>query len=64
MNGAVDTVVIQPIVKRDGKLIQRGDFRIWMTNEPRHIPVRIYAEFKKIRMWSLYAELIPPKEGG
>jgi hypothetical protein len=37
---------------------------MWMTDDVRHIPVRIYAKFKKIRMWTLYAELMPPREGG
>jgi hypothetical protein len=60
----VDTVVIQPVIKRDGHPDDKGDLRMWMTNDVRHVPVRIYAKFKKIRMWTLYAELMPPREGG
>ncbi len=60
----VDTVVIQPVIKMDGQLSDKGDLRLWMTNDVRHVPVRITAKFKKIRMWTLYAELMPPREGG
>lgn len=60
----VDTVVIQPVLKLEGRLSDRGDLRMWLTNDARHVPVRIYAKFKKIRMWTLYAELMPPREGG
>jgi len=60
----VDTVVIQPVIKREGQLSDRGDLRMWLTNDARHVPVRIYAKFKKIRIWTLYAELMPPREGG
>jgi hypothetical protein len=60
----VDTVVIQPVIKRDGHLDDKGDLRMWMTADARRVPVRIYAKFKKIRTWTLYAELMPPREGG
>ncbi|MBI5341953.1 MAG: DUF3108 domain-containing protein [Deltaproteobacteria bacterium] len=62
--GPVETVVIQPVIKRDGQLDNKGDLKVWMTNDSRHVPVRIYAKFKKIKMWTLFAELVPPKEGG
>jgi hypothetical protein len=35
-----------------------------MTNDVRHVPVRIYAKFRKIKDWTLVAELMPPREGG
>lgn len=60
----VDAVVIQPVLKLDGRVTDRGDLRMWLTNDPRHVPVRVYAKFKKIREWTLYAELMPPREGG
>ncbi len=63
-SGEVETVVIQPIIKREGKIEDKGDLRVWMTNDPRHVPVRLYAKFKKIKMWTLYGELMPQKEGG
>lgn len=62
--GLVDTVVIQPVIRLDGKLEDKGDLKMWMTNDARHVPVKIYAKFRKIRMWTLVAELLPPKEGG
>ena len=60
----VEAVVIQPVLKLDGRVTDKGDLRMWLTNDPQHVPVRIYAKFKKIRQWTLYAELVPPREGG
>jgi hypothetical protein len=60
----VDTVVIQPVIKRDGQPDNKGDLKMWMTNDARHVPVKIYAKFRKIRMWTLTAELVPAREGG
>lgn len=62
--GPVETVVIRPIIKREGKMEDKGDLKLWMTKDARHVPVRIYAKFKKIRMWTLMAELMPAREGG
>jgi translation initiation factor IF-1 len=62
--GQVDTVVIQPIITRDGNPENKGDMKMWMTNDARHVPVKIYAKFRKIRMWTLTADLVPPQEGG
>ncbi len=62
--GPVDTVVIQPVIKRDGQPDNKGDMKMWMTNDARHVPVKIYAKFRKIRMWTLTAELVPAREGG
>lgn len=64
VRGPMDTVVIQPIIKREGQVDNKGDLKVWMTDDARHIPVRFYAKFKKIKMWTLFAELVPPKEGG
>lgn len=60
----IDTDIVQPVIKRDGRLDDKGDLRMWMTTDVRRIPVRIFAKFKKIRTWTLYAELMPPREGG
>ena len=60
----VDTVIIRPVITRDGKPDNKGDLRMWMTNDARHVPVRFYAKFKKIGEWTLHAELVPPREGG
>jgi hypothetical protein len=62
--GRVETVVTQPIIRRDGQLENKGDMKMWLTNDSRHVPVKIYAKFRKIRMWTLIAELMPAKEGG
>jgi hypothetical protein len=60
----LDTVIVQPVIKRDGQLDDKGDLRMWMTTDVRRVPVRIFAKFKKIKTWTLYAELMPPREGG
>ncbi|MGE5189451.1 MAG: DUF3108 domain-containing protein [Gemmatimonadota bacterium] len=62
--GEVDTVVIQPVIKRNGKLEDKGDLRMWMTRDERRIPVRVYAKFRKIRTWTLVGELMPERKGG
>jgi len=62
--GPVDTKVIQPVIRREGQLENKGDLRMWVTNDARRVPVRIYAKFRKIRDWTLVADLIPPQEGG
>ncbi len=62
--GEVDTIVIQPVIKRDGKVENKGDLRMWMTRDERKIPVRVYAKFKKIRTWTLVGELMPERKGG
>jgi hypothetical protein len=35
-----------------------------MSNDARHVPVRLYAKFRKIKDWTLVAELLPPRKGG
>ncbi len=62
--GRFEAVVTQPIIRRDGQLENKGDMKMWMTNDSRHVPVKIYAKFKKIRIWTLIAELMPAQEGG
>ena len=59
-----ETLVVKPILRQDGKVSDRGEVTMWLTNDARHVPVRIYAKFKKIREWTLNAELMPPREGG
>ena len=62
--GPVGTIIIRPIIKRDGQPDNKGDLRMWMTDDGRRIPVRIYAKFRKIKDWTLVAELVQPREGG
>ncbi|HEY7585859.1 MAG TPA: DUF3108 domain-containing protein [Candidatus Deferrimicrobiaceae bacterium] len=62
--GPIGTIIIRPIIKRDGQPDNKGDLRMWMTDDGRRIPVRIYAKFRKIKDWTLVAELVQPREGG
>jgi len=62
--GEFDTVLIRPVLRRNGNLEDKGDLRIWMTRDERHLPVRVYAKFKKIRTWTLVGELLPDRQGG
>jgi hypothetical protein len=56
----VDTIIIKPVIKRDGKLESKGDIKMWLTNDSRRIPIRIYAD---IKFGTLVGQLIPPQEG-
>ncbi len=62
--GEFDTIVVQPLLKKDGKVEDEKKMRMWMTRDDRHVPVRVYAKFKKIRTWTLVGELLPDREGG
>ena len=62
--GGVDTLVIQPVIRRNGKLENKGDLKMWLSNDERRVPVRLYAKFRKIKDWTLVGELMPAQEGG
>ena len=62
--GDFETIVILPVIRRNGKIEDKGDLKMWMTRDDRHIPIRVYAKFKKIRMWTLVGELLPDQQGG
>ena len=62
--GEIDTLVVAPVIRRDGKLENKGDLRMWVTNDERRSPVRIYGKFRKIKEWTLVGELIPERAGG
>lgn len=62
--GDFETIIILPVIRRNGKIEDKGDLKMWMTRDDRHIPVRVYAKFKKIRMWTLVGELLPDPLGG
>ena len=62
--GEVDTIIIQPVIRREGKVEDKGDLRMWMSRDESHLPVRLYAKFRKIRMWTLVGELMPDPQGG
>ena len=65
-HGEVDTIAVVPVIRRDGKPDNKGDLKIWFSNDDRRVPVRLYAKFHKIKDWTLVGELIPPaaKAGG
>jgi hypothetical protein len=64
--GEFDTIIIQPVLRREGKVKDKRkiSMRMWMTRDERHVPVRLYAKFKKIRIWTLVGELLPDRQGG
>jgi hypothetical protein len=64
--GDVDTIAVLPLIRRDGKPDDKGDLKIWFSNDERRVPVRLYAKFRKIKEWTLVGELVPPagKGGG
>ena len=64
--GEVDTIAVLPVIRRDGKPDNKGDLKIWFSNDERRVPVRLYAKFRKIKDWTLVGELMPPtgKAGG
>ena len=62
--GEIDTIIIQPVIRKNGKIEDKGDLRMWLSRDERHLPVRLYAKFKKIWMWTLVGELLPDRQGG
>jgi hypothetical protein len=62
--GEFDTIIVQPELRQGGKLETKKEMRMWMTRDERHVPVRLYAKFKKIRTWTLVGELLPGQQGG
>jgi len=65
-HGEVDTIAVVPLIRRDGKPDDKGDFKIWFSNDERRVPVRLYAKFRKIKEWTLVGELMSStaKAGG
>ena len=65
-HGEVDTIAVLPLIRRDGKPDDKGDLKIWFSNDERRVPVRLYAKFRKIKDWTLFGELMAPtgKAGG
>jgi len=62
--GEYDTIIVQPVLRQGGKVETKKRMRMWMTTDERHVPVRLYAKFKKIRTWTLVGELMPDQQGG
>ena len=65
-HGDVDTIAVLPLIRRDGKPDDKGDLKVWFSNDERRVPVRLYAKFRKIKEWTLVGELMPStaKAGG
>lgn len=65
-HGEVDTIVVLPLIRRDGKPDNKGDLKIWFSSDERRVPVRLYAKFRKIKDWTLVGELMSStgKAGG
>ena len=61
--GEMDTIAVQPLIRRDGKPENKGDLKVWFSGDDRRVPVRRYAKFRKIKDWTLVGELMP-KAGG
>lgn len=57
----VETIVLRPVLKRDGKPESKGDIKMWLTNDERRVPIRIYAD---IKFGTVVGQLIPSQEGG
>jgi hypothetical protein len=62
--GEFDTLVVVPVIRRDGKLENKGDLKMWVTSDERRLPVRIYGKFRKIKEWTLVGELLQERTGG
>ena len=65
-HGEVDTIVVLPLIRRNGKPDNKGDLKIWFSSDERRVPVRLYAKFRKIKDWTLVGELMSStgKAGG
>jgi hypothetical protein len=62
--GPVETLVIQPVIRREGKPDNKGDLKMWVSDDERRVPVRLYAKFHKIKDWTLVGELVPEEKRG
>lgn len=62
--GEVETLVVQPVIRREGKLEDKGELRMWVSNDARRVPVRLFGKFHKIIDWTLIGELMPVEKRG
>lgn len=42
--GTFDTIVIKPVLQSEGIFFRKGDVFIWLTDDSRHIPVKLQAK--------------------
>jgi len=53
--GTFDTIVIKPLMKSEGIFSRKGDIFIWLTDDPKHIPVKMQT---KAAVGSIIATLV------
>lgn len=58
-HGEIDAIAVRPVIRKDGKVQDKGDLKIWFSGDDRRVPVRLYAKFRKIKDWTLVGELMP-----
>lgn len=61
--GSFETVVIQPIIKSKGIFSEKGEARIWLTDDPRRIMVQMKSK-TKVGSLNLYLTSIRPTPPG
>jgi hypothetical protein len=53
--GTFDTIVVKPLMKSEGIFIRKGEIFIWLTDDTKHIPVKMEI---KVAIGSITANLI------
>ncbi|GAB4229933.1 MAG: hypothetical protein OHK0028_04140 [Deltaproteobacteria bacterium] len=61
--GEIDAIAVRPVIRKDGKVQDKGDLKIWFSGDERRVPVRLFAKFRKIKDWTLVGELMAPGAG-
>jgi hypothetical protein len=59
-NGKVDTFLVKPVYKEEGGSGEKpmvGELLVWVSKDPRRVPVKLYASFTKGLEWKLVGEL-------
>ncbi len=54
-SGTFNTVVIKPLMKSEGIFSRKGDIFIWLTDDPKHVPVKMQT---KAAVGSIIATLV------
>lgn len=53
--GTFDTIVVKPLMKSEGIFYRKGEIFIWLTDDARHIPVKMQT---KVKIGSITANLV------
>jgi len=53
--GTFDTIVVKPLMKSEGIFYRKGEIFIWLTDDARHIPVKMQT---KVKIGSITASLV------